>query len=40
MKLLKGKSCFYVKVLTPELRRDIQTALRAGAQSYKKLGWV
>lgn len=40
MKLLKGKSCFYVKQLTPELRRDMEAALKAGFDAYKKLGWV
>lgn len=39
-KLLKGKSCFYIKDLTPELRRDIDAALKAGLAAYKKLGWV
>lgn len=40
MKLLKGKSCFYVKQLTPDLRKDIDEALNAGLAVYKKLGWV
>lgn len=40
MKLLKGKSCFYIKQLTPELRKDIDAALKSGFEAYKKLGWV
>ena len=40
MKLLKGKACFYVKQLSPELRKDIDAALKAGFDAYKKLGWV
>jgi hypothetical protein len=40
MKLLKGKSCFYVKSLTPELCADIKAALRAGLDAYKKRGWL
>lgn len=40
MKLLKGKSCFYVKTLTPELKKDIDAALNAGMAAYKKLGWI
>jgi len=40
MKLLKGKACFYVKQLTPELRKDIDSALKTGFEAYKKLGWV
>lgn len=40
MKLLKGKSCFYVKQLTPALRKDIDTALKAGLTVYRKMGWV
>jgi hypothetical protein len=40
MKLLKGKSCFYLKAITPELRADIKAALRTGLEAYKKMGWV
>ncbi len=40
MKLLKGKSCFYVKQLTTELRVDIDSALKSGFEAYRKLGWV
>jgi len=40
MRLLKGKSCFYVKLLTPELRAEIKAALRTGLTAYRKVGWV
>ncbi|SRR6266700_3846072 len=40
MKLLKGKSCFHVKALTPELKTAIRDALRTEAEYYKKNGWV
>ena len=40
LKLLKGKSCFYVKQLTPELKRDISSALEASYDGYRKLGWI
>jgi len=40
MKLLKGKSCFYVKAITPELRTDIRAALRTSLEAYKKMGWI
>ncbi|HEX6881419.1 MAG TPA: hypothetical protein VF135_13700 [Terriglobales bacterium] len=40
MKLLKGKSCFYIKTLTPELKKDVASALRAGLTAYKKQGWL
>lgn len=40
MKLLKGKSCFYIKSITPELCKDIDAALKSGLAAYKKIGWV
>ena len=40
MKLLKGKCCFYIKALTPELRADLKAALRTGVDAYKKSGWL
>jgi hypothetical protein len=40
LRLLKGKSCFQVKALTPELKADIRDALKAGAECYKEKGWV
>jgi expansin (peptidoglycan-binding protein) len=40
LKLLKGKSCFYVKQLTPELKRDISGALEISYDGYRKLGSI
>jgi hypothetical protein len=39
-KLLKGKSCFHVKEVTPSLKRHIKNALKLGFAAYKKNGWV
>ncbi len=38
--LLKGKSCFYLKELTPEIRRQMTRALKEGFNLYKERGWV
>ena len=40
LKLLKGKSCFYVKRLTPELLGQIEFALKIGYEAYQARGWV
>jgi hypothetical protein len=37
---LKGKSCFHLRRMTPELRRQIVDALEAGWRLYEKRGWV
>ena len=37
---LKGKSCFYIKRLTPALREQVEAALRAGFDLYVARGWV
>jgi hypothetical protein len=37
---LKGKSCFRLKRLTPELAEQIRAALRAGFELYEERGWV
>lgn len=38
--LLKGLSCFHVRRLDPELKRQIKNALAAGFKLYKQRGWV
>jgi len=38
--LLKGKSCFHVKKLTPELVEQVREALKIGYELYQKNGWV
>lgn len=40
LKTLKGKSCFYIKDLTPTLKSQIRSALKIGFQLYKKNSWV
>jgi hypothetical protein len=40
VKLLKGKTCFYVKGLDAGLEKDIVAALEAGAKYYRERGWV
>jgi hypothetical protein len=40
LKLLKGKSCFHIKKLTPELLDQIRSALQVGYAAYQARGWV
>ncbi len=40
LRLLKGKSCFHIKKLTPELLGQVRGALKAGFQMYQERGWV
>jgi hypothetical protein len=40
LQLLKGKSCFYLKELTPEIRRQMKDALRRGFELYQDRGWA
>ncbi len=40
MKLLKGKSCFHIRKLTPELLAEIDHALKAGFALYRERGWT
>lgn len=40
MKLLQGKSCFQVKVMTPELRKGMKDALERGMKWYLENGWL
>lgn len=40
MKLLKGKSCFYIKKLTPQIAEQITAALDEGVRLYRERGWV
>ena len=37
---LKGKSCFHLERMTPELKAQIETALAAGWRLYEERGWV
>ena len=40
LKLLKGKSCFYIKKLDDELLKQIKQALAEGFEMFKQRGWV
>lgn len=40
LKLLKGKSCFHIKKLDPQLMDQIRAALKIGFEQYQKNGWV
>ena len=37
---LKGKSCFHLKRLTPELAGQVRAALAAGYRLYEERSWV
>lgn len=39
-KLLKGKSCFHLKMLDDVLKREVEEALVIATAEYKKRGWV
>ncbi len=39
-KALKGKSCFHVKKLNPELLSELETVLKNGIELYRKEGWI
>lgn len=38
--ILKGKSCFYIKSLTPPIRAQIESALAKGYDLYHDRGWI
>jgi hypothetical protein len=38
--LLKGKSCFHIRILDEKLEGQIKKALKIGFALYKKRGWV
>ena len=40
LRLLKGKSCFHIRKITPELLIQIQEALEQGYHMYRERGWV
>ncbi len=40
LKLLKGKTCFYIKKNEPTVLKQIKEAIEAGYEVYKKNGWV
>jgi len=40
LRLLKGKSCFHIRKLTPELLSQVEEALAQGYRMYQERGWV
>ena len=38
--LLKGKSCFYIRMLDRTLKSQLREALRSGYKLYKERGWI
>lgn len=40
LRLLKGKSCFHIKKLTPGLLTQIDETLERGFKLYQERGWV
>ena len=40
LKLLKGKSCFYIRELSPGIVSQIEEALELGFNLYKERDWV
>ena len=40
LKLLKGKSCFYLKSVDHEVLADIKAALDLGMKHYREQGWL
>lgn len=40
LKLLKGKSCFYIRKVDADLLKQIEDSLAFGFEMYKQRGWV
>ena len=40
LRLLKGKSCFHIRKVTPELLAQIDDALERGFKLYQERGWI
>lgn len=39
-KTLKGKSCFHIKSLTPDMIKEIDSILASGKKDFQKRGWL
>lgn len=39
-KNLKGKSCFHIKELTPEIEKEVKSITKKSISLFKKQGWV
>jgi hypothetical protein len=40
MRLLKGKTCFYIKTLDDALQADVKIALDEGVKCFEARGWI
>jgi hypothetical protein len=40
LKHLDGKCCFHMKALTPELKKDVDAALKIALAEYRKKKWL
>jgi len=40
LRLLKGKSCFHIRKVTPELLAQIDETLERGFKLYQERGWI
>ena len=40
LKHLDGKACFHFRQLTPELKKNVQEALKIGLKAYRDRKWV
>ena len=40
LKYLDGKACFHFKRLTPEMKKDVQAALKIGLKAYRERKWI
>ena len=40
LKLLHGKSCFYITEFTPQIRDEMKHALEGGLALYRERGWA
>mgnify|MGYP001062054905 CR=1 FL=1 len=40
LSLLKGKSCFYLKEITPAIEAQMKRALEGGLELYRERGWA
>lgn len=39
-KFLKGKSCFNINKITPQLLEEIEDVLKLGIKKYKEIDWI
>jgi len=39
-KTLKGKSCFNIKNITPQIQKELEALLKRGIDKYKEIKWI